>query len=79
MQSDLPVSLMFDGRMWIMGGRKLPGTSAATRRGHRPMASMDAGGRGRLVPARGRGVVVFKDRMWVMSGTESFMTTATGW
>ncbi|HPT97154.1 MAG TPA: galactose oxidase [Armatimonadota bacterium] len=72
-QSDLPVSLVFDGRMWIMGGRKLPGTECSNK----VWSSTDGvqwtlEGEAGWCPRVAAGFAVFKDRMWVMSGTESF-------
>lgn len=72
-QSDLPISLSFKGRMWMMGGRKLPGTECSNKvwsstDGVRWTFEGDAGWSPRL----SAGFTVFKDRMWVLGGTESF-------
>jgi hypothetical protein len=60
--------------MWIMGGRKVPGTECSNK-----VWSSDDGVKWNLVtdnagwsPRLSPGFVVFKNRMWVMGGTSSF-------
>ncbi len=75
--SDLPMTLVFRDRMWLMGGWKdgrLP-THGATSE----VWSSSDGADWRLeTPAAGwsprlaAGVAVFKDRMWVVGGTENY-------
>jgi hypothetical protein len=75
--SDLPMTLTFKDRMWIMGGwynGRLKGHSASnevwsTADGEKwEQATPKAGWTPRLASA----VVVFKDRMWVLGGTEDY-------
>ncbi len=75
--SDLPMSVTFKDRMWVMGGwynGRLPGCSASSS----VWSSLDgvkwdlsvekAGWSPRLAAA----TVVFKDRMWILGGTENY-------
>ncbi|MDA1055764.1 MAG: galactose oxidase [Planctomycetota bacterium] len=77
LHSDLSMSLVFKDRMWFMGGwynGRLPGHSAS----HAVWSSTDgidwkqetdaAGWSPRLAAA----VVEFKDRMWMLGGTENY-------
>lgn len=75
--SDLPMTLTFDGRMWLLGGwfnGRLPGHSSSSE----VWASVD-GERWERVTARAgwsprlaAGAVVFRGRMWVLGGTEDY-------
>jgi hypothetical protein len=75
--SDLPMTVAFDGKMWIMGGwynGRLPGHSASnmvwwsTDGATWAQATKKAG----WTPRIAAGVVVFKERMWVLGGTENY-------
>jgi hypothetical protein len=75
--SDLPMTLAFDDRMWIMGGwynGRLAGHSASNAvwwstdgvKWH--LAAKHAG----WTPRIAAGAVVFKNRMWILGGTENY-------
>ncbi len=75
--SDLSMSLTFGGRMWMMGGwynGRLPGHSASnsvwsSEDGvHWKEETAQAGWSPRLAA----GAVVFRDRMWILGGTENY-------
>ncbi|MBI2824073.1 MAG: galactose oxidase [Planctomycetia bacterium] len=75
--SDLSMALAFKNRMWFMGGwhnGRLPGYSASsevwssTDGAHWEQATAAAGWSPRLAA----GALVFKDRMWIMGGTENY-------
>jgi hypothetical protein len=71
--SDLSVALVHRGRMWFMGGRKLPGKENSNE----VWSSADGAtwtleGRAPWCPRVSASFVVFKDRMWVLGGTEDF-------
>jgi hypothetical protein len=75
--SDLPMTLVFRDRMWILGGwfnGRLPGHSASnavwssTDGEHWEQVTARAGWSPRLAA----GAVVFKDRLWVLGGTEDY-------
>jgi hypothetical protein len=75
--SDLPMMLAFQEKMWIFGGwynGRLPGHSASSEvwsssDGEKwEQASAKAGWSPRLAA----GAVVFKDKMWVLGGTENY-------
>ncbi len=75
--SDLPMTLVFQGRMWLMGGwfnGRLPGHSACNE----VWSSTDgvnwdhATARAGWSPRLAAGAVVFKDRMWILGGTEDY-------
>ena len=75
--SDLPMSLSFNGRMWLMGGwhdGRLPSHGASnevwssTDGVNWLMVTKNAGWSPRLAA----GAVVFKDRMWIIGGTEDY-------
>ena len=75
--SDLPMSLSFDGRIWLIGGwynGRLPGHGASrevwssTDGVNWTMATKDAG----WSPRFAAGAVVFKGRMWILGGTEDY-------
>jgi len=65
---------VFKGKMWFMGGRKLPGAEnsnkvwSSTDGAEWTLETDDAGWCPRVAPA----YTVFKDRMWVLGGTENF-------
>ncbi len=75
--SDLPMTVVFKDRMWLMGGwfnGRLPGHGATNE----VWASAD-GAKWELVtkkagwgPRIAAGLVVFKDRMWLLGGTENY-------
>jgi hypothetical protein len=75
--SDLSMSLALDGRMWFMGGwtnGRMPGHEAgnevwsSTDGGNWKQATASAGWSPRLAAA----AVVFKDKMWILGGTEDY-------
>jgi hypothetical protein len=77
LHSDLAMALAFHDRMWLMGGwynGRLPGHSASnavwsSQDGSTwELVNPDAGWSPRLAA----GAVVFKDRMWVLGGTEDY-------
>jgi len=74
--SDLPMTLVFKDRMWLMGGwynGRLPGHAATSE-----VWSSDDGenwelaGKAPWSPRIAAGAVVFKDRMWILGGTENY-------
>ena len=70
---DLPATFVHDGKMWLMGGRILPGTVVSNN----VWSSTDGAewaleGEADWCPRVSPGFVEFKDRMWVMGGTEDF-------
>lgn len=75
--SDLPMSLTFAGRMWMLGGwynGRLQGHSASSAAwsstdGVKWQLATDAAG---WTPRIAAGSVVFKDRMWILGGTENY-------
>jgi hypothetical protein len=75
--SDLPMSLVFNDRMWMIGGwynGRLPGYSA----GREVWWSQDgstwqqAAATAAWTPRTAAAAVVFKDRMWLLGGTENY-------
>ena len=71
--SDLSVALIHRDRMWFMGGRKLPGKENSNK----VWTSTDGAawkleGQAGWCPRVSASFVVFKDRMWVLGGTEDF-------
>jgi hypothetical protein len=75
--SDLPMALVFDGKMWIMGGwynGRLPGHGASsevwssTDGVHWKQAAKKAGWSPRIAA----GAVVFHGKMWILGGTENY-------
>lgn len=75
--SDLPMTVVFDDKMWIMGGwynGRLKGHSASnqvwwsTDGAKWEQATKNAG----WTPRIASGTVVFKNRMWVLGGTENY-------
>ena len=75
--SDLSMSVAYAGRMWFMGGwynGRLPGHSASgqvwssTDGVDWTEVTQDAGWSPRIAA----GVVVFKDKMWLLGGTENY-------
>lgn len=77
LHTDLPMNAVFQGRMWHLGGwykGRLPGHSASNQ----VWASTNGVEWGEVSPsapwsARLAGVsVVFKDRLWVLGGTENY-------
>ncbi len=77
LHSDLPMALTFGGRMWMLGGwynGRLPGHSASnqvwsSRDGADWTQVTDSAG---WTPRIAAGAVVFRDRMWVLGGTENY-------
>tara|TARA_R110002124_G_scaffold66821_9_gene181663 strand:- start:772 stop:1557 length:786 start_codon:yes stop_codon:yes gene_type:complete len=75
--SDLPMTVVFKDKMWLMGGwynGRLKGHSA----GNQVWSSVD-GTNWELVtphadwtPRLAAGLVVFKDRLWLLGGTENY-------
>lgn len=78
--SDLSASLVFRNKMWMMGGRMLPGGNAFKDEtaSNAVWSSIDGAkwtletAEGGWSPRFGAGFVVFKDRMWVLGGTNNF-------
>jgi hypothetical protein len=71
--SDLSVALIHRNKMWFMGGRKLPGKDNSNE----VWTSTDGAawtleGQAGWCPRVAASFVVFRDRMWVLGGTESF-------
>ncbi len=75
--SDLPMTLAFKDRMWLLGGwynGRLPGHGASSE----VWSSADGATWEQATKAAGwspriaAGAVVFKDRMWVLGGTENY-------
>ena len=75
--SDLPMTTVFKDRMWLMGGwynGRLPGHEA----GNEVWSSTDgqrwdqATARAGWSPRLAAGLVTFKDRMWILGGTENY-------
>ena len=75
--SDIPMTCVFKDRMWFMGGwynGRLPGHAATDE-----VWSSQDGGQWELVsnagwsPRMGAGAVVFRDKMWVLGGTEDYL------
>lgn len=71
--SDLSVALVYKDKMWFMGGRKLPGAANSNE----VWTSTDGldwtlVGQAGWCPRVSASYAVFKDRMWVLGGTESF-------
>jgi len=75
--SDLPMTVAFDGRMWLMGGwynGRLPGHEASGE----VWSSGDGESWEQVTAAAGwsprlaGGLVVHRDRMWVLGGTENY-------
>lgn len=71
--SDLSVVLPYHDRMWLMGGRKLPGKENSNK----VWCSTDGAdwtlvGEAGWSPRVGASFTVFKDRIWVMAGTDNF-------
>lgn len=75
--SDLSMSTTFNGRMWFMGGwynGRLPGHSA----GNEVWSSTDgktwtlATKSAEWSPRLASGLVVFKDKLWILGGTENY-------
>lgn len=72
-QSDLSAAMGFKGRLWMMGGRKLPGTETTSKVYSSPDgATWKLESTAPWSPRLGMGYAVFKDRMWVLGGTEDF-------
>ncbi|MFN0197517.1 MAG: galactose oxidase [Planctomycetaceae bacterium] len=75
--SDLPMSITFDDKMWMMGGwfnGRLPGHSASNQTwwstdGVKWEQATDNAG---WSPRIASGLVVFKDKMWILGGTENY-------
>jgi hypothetical protein len=75
--SDLPMTLAFNDRMWLIGGwynGRLPGHSASsevwsTADGIKWDQLTAAAG---FTPRIAAGIVVFKDKMWILGGTENY-------
>jgi hypothetical protein len=73
-KSDLPAFMVFDDKMWHMGGRSLPGTECSNE-----VYWSEDGGSWHLAtdnaawsPRLGSGCAVFRDRMWIFGGTSDF-------
>lgn len=75
--SDLSMSVAYAGRMWFMGGwynGRLPGHSASSQVWSSTdgvdwtQVTQDAGWSPRIAA----GLVVFKDKMWLLGGTENY-------
>lgn len=77
LHSDLPMSVTFDDKMWMMGGwykGRLPGYCASNETWHSTdgkkweQGTFNAGWSPRIAS----GLVVFKDKMWILGGTENY-------
>jgi hypothetical protein len=75
--SDLPMTLVFADKMWFMGGwynGRLPGHAASNE----VWCSTDGAAWELTTPSAGwspriaAGAVVFRDRMWILGGTENY-------
>src|SRR5581483_809396 len=75
--SDLPMTVVFNDRMWLMGGwtnGRLPGHGATSEvwssadGEHWDLVTKEAGWSPRLAA----GAAVFKGRMWILGGTENY-------
>ncbi len=75
--SDLPMTLVYDDKMWVMGGwynGRLKGHSASnevwssTDGAKWDRATKNAG----WTPRIAAGAVVFKNKMWILGGTENY-------
>ncbi len=80
---DLPMTLVFQDKMWFMGGwynGLLPGRSASnevwwsTDGTEWQQATQKAG----WTPRLAAGAVVFKDRMWILGGSEDYFSKKRG-
>ena len=75
--SDIPMTLVFKDKMWFMGGwynGRLPGHAAThevwwSTDGIKWEQTKNAG----WSPRMGAGAVVFKNRMWILGGTEDYL------
>lgn len=75
--SDIPMTLVFKDKMWFMGGwynGRLPGHTATNEvwwstDGKQWEQAKAAGWSARM----GAGAVVFKDKMWILGGTEDYL------
>ena len=71
---DLPATLSYRGRMWVMGGRRMPGAAncnqvwSSADGANWTLVNPGAGWCPRVSPS----FAVFRDRMWIMAGTENF-------
>jgi len=80
--SDVPMTLVFQDKMWFMGGwynGRLAGHTATNEvwwstDGKRWKQAANAG----WSPRMGAGAVVFKDRMWIVGGTEDYLFAPDG-
>ena len=75
--SDLPMSLVFKDKMWMMGGwynGRLPGHSASNQvwSSTDGLAWEQATDNAPWTPRIAAGAVVFKDKMWILGGTEDY-------
>ncbi len=75
--SDLPMTVVYDDKMWLMGGwynGRLPGHEAS----HEVWSSVDGSkwtAATRIAewsPRLAAGVLAFKGQMWILGGTESY-------
>ena len=74
MHGDLPATMVFAGRMWLMGGRRLPSAENSNKvwsstDGTEWVLESDNAG---WCPRVGHSFVVWRDRMWILGGTENF-------
>jgi hypothetical protein len=75
--SDLPMTVVHDGKMWLMGGwynGRLPGHSASSSVwwSQDGVKWHEATAKAVWTPRLAAGLVVFKERMWVLGGTENY-------
>lgn len=75
--SDLPMTLVFKDRMWLLGGwadGRLPTHSASNEVWSSPDGAQwqQAAPHAAWSPRLAAGAVVFKDRMWILGGTENY-------
>jgi len=75
--SDIPMTLVFRDRMWFMGGwynGRLPGHAATNEVWWSTDGiSWEQAKHAGWSPRMGAGAVVFKDRMWILGGTEDYL------
>jgi len=70
---DLPAVFSHHGKLWLMGGRKLPGKENSNRIWSSPDgADWKLEGEAAWCPRVCHGYTQFRDRLWIMGGTEDF-------
>ena len=70
---DLPATMAYRGKLWLMGGRRLPGKENSNKVwSSTDGAEWDLVSEAAWCPRVGHSYAVFKDRMWIIGGTENF-------